>query len=188
MWSRCRFYGLHNSHKPGRSDAASVAILTRCPAGTLVRFTTVNRLNWIKYLPYQHVPHYRKNLGGVLREIWAPFQYPISLEAAIFIFRIVRSFWDLTGTLAAELSMYVSNFKAMWLLKLRVLRIRDFARSYDKTSLRILKRGPGTCFNINTVCFQYRDRSDFHYKDKMVVRTSYFINGNYYTDTGNTAS
>ena len=42
VWSCCRFYGLHNSHKPGRSDAASVAILTRYPAGTLVRFTTVN--------------------------------------------------------------------------------------------------------------------------------------------------
>ena len=46
MWSCCRFYGLHNSHKPGRSDAASVAILTRYPAGTLVRFTTV-RGGWL---------------------------------------------------------------------------------------------------------------------------------------------
>ena len=41
VWTRCKFYGLHNSHKPGRSDAASVAILTRDPAGTLVSFTTV---------------------------------------------------------------------------------------------------------------------------------------------------
>ena len=43
MWSICRFYGLHNSHKPGRSFSASVAILTRDPAGrpTLVNFTTM---------------------------------------------------------------------------------------------------------------------------------------------------
>ena len=42
LWSRCRFYGLYNSQKPGRSVSASVAIMTRYPAGTLVRFTTVN--------------------------------------------------------------------------------------------------------------------------------------------------
>ena len=41
MWSRCRLYCLHNPYKSDRSVSASVAILTRDPAGTLVRFTTV---------------------------------------------------------------------------------------------------------------------------------------------------
>ena len=82
-----------------------------------------------------------------------------SLEAARFVFRIVRSLWNLTGTSAAMLNdegkiffrndgvflslrkactwattcaLCLSNFKAM----------RDYTRSCDKTSYRILRRAP----------------------------------------------
>ena len=37
-----------------------------------------------------------------------------SIEAARFVFRSVRSFWNLTGTSAAPLPMCLPNFKAMW--------------------------------------------------------------------------
>ena len=36
-----------------------------------------------------------------------------SLEATRFVFRIVRSFWNLTGTSAAVLPTWLSNFKAI---------------------------------------------------------------------------
>ena len=70
-----------------------------------------------------------------------------SLEAAKFVFRIVRSLWNLTGTSAAMLPMCLSNFKAMRQSKLPISRLRDFTRSYEKTSYRILKRGPGGHFS-----------------------------------------
>ena len=66
-----------------------------------------------------------------------------SLEAARFVSKIVRSLWNLTGTSAAVLPTCQSNFKAMRWFKLPISQLRDFARSYDKTSYRILKRGPG---------------------------------------------
>ena len=65
-----------------------------------------------------------------------------SLEAARFLFRIVRSLWNLTGTSAALLPMCLSNFIAMRWSKLPIARLRDFMRSYGKTSYRVLKRGP----------------------------------------------
>ena len=64
-------------------------------------------------------------------------------ETARFVFRIVRSLWNLTSTLAAMLPMCPSNFKAMRWFKLPISRLRDSMRSYDKTSYWILKRGPG---------------------------------------------
>ena len=64
------------------------------------------------------------------------------LEAARFVFRIVRSLWNLTGTLTALLPRCLSNFKVMWWFKLSISWLRDFTRSYDKTSNRILKRDP----------------------------------------------
>ena len=62
---------------------------------------------------------------------------PWSLEAARFVFKIVRSLWNLTGTSAALLSKCLSNFKAMRWFKLPISRLRDFMWSYDKTSYRI---------------------------------------------------
>ena len=66
-----------------------------------------------------------------------------SLEAARFVFEIVRSLWNLTGTSAALLPKCLSNFKAMRYFKLPLSRLQVFARSYDKTSYRLLRRGPG---------------------------------------------
>ena len=65
-----------------------------------------------------------------------------SLEAARFVFRIVRSLWNLTGTSAAVLPMCLSNFKAIRQFKVPISWLRDFTRSYEKTSFRILRRGP----------------------------------------------
>ena len=71
------------------------------------------------------------------------FKISWSLEAARFVIRIVRSLWNLAGTSAAPLPKCLSNFKVKRKLKLRISRLRDFTRSYDKTSYLILKRGPG---------------------------------------------
>ena len=72
-----------------------------------------------------------------------------SLEATRFVFRIVRSLWNLTGTSAALLPMCLSNFKAIQQFKVPILWLRDFTRSYDKTSFRILRRGPGVIPEYN---------------------------------------
>ena len=56
-----------------------------------------------------------------------------SLEGAWFVFRIVRSLWNLTGTSAALLPMFLSNFKAIRQFKVQISWLRDFTRSYNKT-------------------------------------------------------
>ena len=66
-----------------------------------------------------------------------------SLNAARFVFRIVRSLWNLTGTSAALLPTCQLNFAAIWQFKLPISRLRDITRSYDNTFYPILKRGPG---------------------------------------------
>ena len=65
-----------------------------------------------------------------------------SLEAARFVFRIVRSLCNLTGTSAAVLPMCLSNFKAIRKFKVPIPWLRDFTRSYEKTYFRILRGGP----------------------------------------------
>ena len=65
-----------------------------------------------------------------------------SIEALRFVFRTVRSFWNLTSTLAALLLMRLSNFEAIRSFKLPILRLRDVTRSCDKTFHGMLKRGP----------------------------------------------
>ena len=65
-----------------------------------------------------------------------------SLEAARFVFRIFRSLWNLTGTSAAVLPVCLSNFKAIRQFKVPISWLRDFTRSYEKMSFRILRRGP----------------------------------------------
>ena len=65
-----------------------------------------------------------------------------SLEAARFVFRIVRSLWNLTGTSSAVLPMCLSNVKAIRQFKVPISWLRDLTRSYEKTSFRILRRGP----------------------------------------------
>ena len=51
--------------------------------------------------------------------------------------------WNLTGTSAAVLPKCLSNFRAIGQLWRQISWLRDFMRSYDKTSHRILKRDPG---------------------------------------------
>ena len=65
---------------------------------------------------------------------WAPFQYPTSyckisrsLEAARFVFKIVRGLWNLTWTSAALLPMCLSSFKAMRSFKLPTSRRREIS-------------------------------------------------------------
>ena len=43
------------------------------------------------------------------------------------------------------LPMCLSNFKAIWQFKVPISWLRDFTRSYEKTSSRILRRGPARC-------------------------------------------
>ena len=49
--------------------------------------------------------------------------------------------WNLTGTSAALLPMCLSNFRVSGQFLIQISRLRNFMRSYDKTSYRILKRG-----------------------------------------------
>ena len=80
-----------------------------------------------------------------------------SLEAARFVFGIVRSLWNLTGTSAAVLPMGLSNFKAIRLFKVPIPWLRHFTRSYGKTSFRILRRGPD---NVTVMSYEHHDVSN----------------------------
>ena len=64
-----------------------------------------------------------------------------SIEAARVVFRIVWSFYNLTVTSAAVLPIWLSNSTAIKWFKLPISQLRDFRRSTDKTSYRILKWG-----------------------------------------------
>ena len=66
-----------------------------------------------------------------------------SLEAARLVVKITASLWNLTGTSAALLPRCLSNFRAIEQFYIQISRLRDFTRSYDKTSYRILKRSSG---------------------------------------------
>ena len=101
-----------------------------------------------------------------------------SLEAAKLVFIIVWSLWNLTGTSAALLPMCLSNFKAMRKLKLSISRLRDFTRSNDKTSYRILKRGPGCCpfFSLGQMAwlfFRVLGNTQKHHDVRETLVTSY---------------
>ena len=58
---------------------------------------------------------------------------------------------NLTGTSAAVLPMCLSNFKANLWVKIAILLLRDFMRSYDKRFYRILKHGPGPQVKTRTI-------------------------------------
>ena len=68
-----------------------------------------------------------------------------SLEAARFGFKLFQSLWNLAGTSAALLPRCLSNFRAIRPLQHPISRLRDFTRFGDKTSYRLVNRGPGTC-------------------------------------------
>ena len=90
----------------------------------------------------------RSSCNTILQYItsWTPFQYPVRLrrlEAARLVDEIIISIWNLTGASAALLPMSLSNFKAITHFLIQISRLRPSVRSYNKTSFRILKQGPG---------------------------------------------
>ena len=58
-----------------------------------------------------------------------------SLEATRFVFRIVRSLWNLTGTSAAVLPMCLSNCKAIRQFKVPISWLRDYEIPFHHTPL-----------------------------------------------------
>ena len=80
----------------------------------------------------------------------------ISQRYKRFIYSLAPSRFHDTLTLASVclivrdpvLPMCLSNFKAIRQFKVPISWLRDFTRSYEKTSFRILRRGPGTCFVV----------------------------------------
>ena len=71
-----------------------------------------------------------------------------SLEAARLGVAMVVSLWNLTGTSAALLPRYLSNFRAIEKVKTRISRLRDFTRSCGKTSYSLVNRGPGELWSV----------------------------------------
>ena len=80
---------------------------------------------------------------------WAPSQYPkrrlsvrsrkVSKPRDLYLELPDRSeIWQ------AVLPMCLSNFKAIRQSKVPISWLRDFTRSYENTSFRILRRGPGS--------------------------------------------
>ena len=111
---------------------------------------------------------------------WAPFQHPIrrlivrsrevSMPRNLYLEQsdrceIWQAPWQHCCRRACQISQWYDNFK------LPISRLRDFTRSYDKTSYRILKRGPGCHMWYKTIIkmssYQYRDPN---------VKTLYVLN------------
>ena len=65
-----------------------------------------------------------------------------SLEATRLDVIMVVWLWNLTGTSAAALPKCLLNFRAIGKVQTRISRLRDFTRSYSKTSYRLVNRGP----------------------------------------------
>ena len=88
------------------------------------------------------------------------------LEAARLIVWIIILPWNLTGTSAAMLPRYLSNFRAIAQFWIQILRLQDLTKSYIKTSIGtgprahvLLSRGqwgnPEVCqqmFSVNLLC------------------------------------
>ena len=66
-----------------------------------------------------------------------------SLGAARMNVLILLSLWKLTDGSAAVLPDHLSNFRAIAERITHISRPWDFARSHDKTSLRLVNGGPG---------------------------------------------
>ena len=90
-----------------------------------------------------------------------------SLEAArlVHVVLIIASLWNFTCASAALLPRCLSNFRAIGQFYTPISRLRDFARSYNKTSYWILKRGPGPWFKIKMSSYQHRK---YHCGDKTI--------------------
>ena len=74
-----------------------------------------------------------------------------SLGAARFVFGIVRSLWDLTGTSAAVLPTCLSNCCAIRRFRVPISWLRGFARPCGGASFRMLRRGPGDLLLISVM-------------------------------------
>ena len=65
-----------------------------------------------------------------------------TIKPRLFVGQIIASLWHMTCTSVGVLSMYLSNFIAIGQLWIHISRLRDFTRSYHKTSricVRIMK-------------------------------------------------
>ena len=66
-----------------------------------------------------------------------------SLEGAKSVVRILQLLWDFAGFSAVFLSRGLPSCKARRASNFPIVRLRDFARSFDKISYTILNRSPG---------------------------------------------
>ena len=66
-----------------------------------------------------------------------------SLEAARLDIIMIVLDWNSTGISAALLPRCLSNFRVIGKVQIRISWLRDCTRSYDKTSVRSVTRGPG---------------------------------------------
>ena len=66
-----------------------------------------------------------------------------NLEAARLYVMIIVSIWNLIGISATLLPRRLSNFTAIGKISNWITRIRDFTRSYGKTSVRLVNKSHG---------------------------------------------
>ena len=98
-----------------------------------------------------------------------------SLEAARFVFEIVRSLQNSPGSSAAMLPSHLSNFKAIPSFKLTTSRLRGCTKSCDKTSCHILKRDSG-CWLIHNALKAILWNTG-HYCHILVVIFTFWLRG-----------
>ena len=73
------------------------------------------------------------------------------LKAVRFVFRIMQSLGNLTGTLADVLPRCLTTFKVIWWLKLLVSQLWVFTRSFNNTFHRYWNRAQGAVSIRKTV-------------------------------------
>ena len=95
---------------------------------------------------WNHPPVSSRNRIGIEPESWHRFniwsdvshcKILWSLEAARLVIYYIASLCNLTGTTAAVLPRWLSNFRAIGLFCIQISRLRDFTRSYIKTCLHM---------------------------------------------------
>ena len=101
----------------------------------------------VRYIDFADLPHRQTVVGQVLGLYSLSDQTSYrkiswSLEAVRFGCKLFQSLWNLAGTSAALLPRCLSNFKAIRPLQNPISRLRDFTRFGDKTSCRLVDRGP----------------------------------------------
>ena len=131
------------SHHPLIEPLGNARCLSRFPeVHTVSTATTESRYmtNWWKRIicprSVKRAGNSGENLGPVsISEKTSYCKISWSLEAARFVFRIC--------SIALKFDRHfgsIANFKAIRQFKIPISLLRDFARSYDKTSFRILRR------------------------------------------------